>query len=188
MKLLVGLGNPGKEFENTPHNAGFLAIDVIAQTIRKRGYAVEEWKYASREGAEIAEVYSTQGERFAVLVKPQTYMNLSGSAVQKIMRKYGVKDQRNVLIIYDELDIELGKYKYSPLKNSRTHKGIASVLASVGTQVQSLRIGVDNRGPVRKIPGETYVLKKYSVKEQEVLHATIAEAIPDVLAQFAGLV
>lgn len=176
MKLIVGLGNPGKAFEKTPHNAGFMTLGLLAEKLHVQGFAVEDWHALQKEKSVISEVLSGAGTRVAVLVKPQTYMNLSGGAVQQIMSKYGIKNAAEVMIIYDELDIPLGAFKYSPIKNSRTHRGIASVIGTVGKTVQSLRIGVDNR-EVRLIPGEDYVVRAYSAAEVRSLTQAADKAI-----------
>jgi len=186
MKIVVGLGNPGKEFEKTPHNAGFMTLDLLAHQLRDRGFDVEDWHPVQKEKSVISEVFTGDGRRLAVLVKPQTYMNLSGGAVQQIMAKYGVKNAADVLIVYDELDIQLGAFKYSPIKNSRTHKGIASVISTVGKLVQSLRIGVDNR-EIRHIPGEDYVVRAYSAQELLSLTQAAERAITQHVMPFLEL-
>lgn len=185
MKLIVGLGNPGKQFENTPHNAGFMAVDGLARELVGRACSVTAWTQSRHEKSEMAEVYQNN-KKIAVLTKPQTYMNLSGGAVQQVMASYGIKDPQDVLVIYDELDIKLGEFKYSPIKNSRTHKGINSVLATVGKQVHSLRIGVDTRKN-HLIPGEDFVLQRYSTVELELLQNAIKRAIPLHVLPFLAL-
>lgn len=186
MKLIVGLGNPGKEFENTPHNAGFIVLDLFRDFLLKQGYTVEKWRHSQKEKAEIAEVYNANMTKAAVIMKPLTYMNLSGSAVQQVMQKYGIRDQKDVLVIYDDLDVPLGGFKYSPIKNSRTHKGISSIISTIGKGVQSLRIGVDSRTN-RLIPGEDFVLRKYSAEEVVKLRDTAGTAIQQHFRDFWGL-
>lgn len=187
MKLLVGLGNPGKQFERTPHNAGFDFIELVKMAFDQLGYQSTPWTLLSKEQSEISEIYEPSGKKFAVLAKPQTFMNLSGRAVQLLVNKYGIKDRADILVGYDELDIPLGKFKYSPVKNSRTHKGINSIMSTVGKEVQSLRIGVDNR-KTHRIPGEDYVLKHYSETEYSTLKQACLEAITLHLKFFLGLV
>lgn len=186
MKILVGLGNPGKEFEKTPHNAGFIALDILAKQLQNLGYVVEDWREIKKEKSVLSEVFTGDGRRIAVLVKPQTYMNLSGGAVQQVMAKYGAKNPDDVMIIYDELDIALGDFKYSPIKNSRTHKGIASVISTVGKTVHSLRLGVDNR-TIRQIPGQDYVIRAYSASELQSLSQAAERAIAQHVMEFLGL-
>lgn len=183
MKILVGLGNPGKEFEKTPHNAGFISLDILAKKLHDLGYVVENWHEIKKEKSVLAEVFTGDGRRVAVLVKPQTYMNLSGGAVQQVMSKYGVKKAEDVMILYDELDITLGEFKYSPIKNSRTHKGIASVISTVGKTVHSLRIGVDNRA-VHYIPGQDYVVRAYSASELQSLSQAAERGITQHVLPF----
>ncbi len=185
MKLIIGLGNPGKQFERTPHNAGFIAISEIASALESKGAQRTEWKSSSKEKSVVSEVF-LENKKVAVLAMPQTYMNLSGGAVQALMHAYGIKEPSDVLVIYDELDIALGGYKYSPVKNSPTHKGIASILMTVGKEVHSLRIGVEHRSN-RLIPGEDYVTRPYSDSELQTLKTAISEAIAMHVYSFLGL-
>ncbi len=187
MKLIVGLGNPGKQFDRTPHNAGFELLDRAKIALEKLGLSVSAWTLLQKEQAEISEIYTAEGQKIAVLAKPQTYMNLSGKAVQLIINKYGLKNHNDILICYDELDIPLGKFKYSPVKNSRTHKGIDSIMSTVGKDLHSLRIGVDNR-KIRQIPGEDYVLRHYTDDEMSTLKRACDEAFLQHLKEFLGLV
>ncbi len=186
MKIIVGLGNPGKAYERTPHNAGFFVIDELALQLRSKGLVVEDWHIVSKEKSMISEVYTQDGKRVVVLVKPQTFMNLSGGAVQQVMSKYGVKNPEDVLVVYDELDILLGSFKYSPIKNSKTHKGISSVMNTVGKSVQSLRIGIESRTN-RMIPGEDFVLKPYSSRELQLLSDATSSSITLHVFPFLGL-
>lgn len=187
MKIIVGLGNPGKEYERTPHNAGFIAIDLVVRELQLKGFSIEKWQDSKKEKSQLCEVYNQQGQRVVVLVKPQTYMNLSGGAVQQVMSKYGVKTAEDVMIMYDELDIPLGAFKYSPIKNSRTHKGISSVISTVGKTVHSLRIGVDNR-TIRLIPGQDYVVRPYAVAELQQLTDAALKGIQQHVFPFLGLI
>lgn len=187
MKIIVGLGNPGKEYAQTPHNAGFIAIEQLVRFLERLRYQVSTWTEVKKERSKIAEVYSENKGRVAVLVMPQTFMNLSGGAVQQIMQKYGLKDASDLLIIYDELDIDLGRFKYSPIKNSRTHKGIASVISTVGKSVHSLRIGVNNRKN-SPIPGSDYVLRQYNQEELTQLLSAISQGIEQHVLPFLDVV
>jgi PTH1 family peptidyl-tRNA hydrolase len=184
MKLLVGLGNPGKQYDNTPHNAGFLFIDTVAIFLQQQGYALSSWQELKGKSL-LCEVIKEGVGTVAVLVKPITFMNLSGGAVQQVMAKYGIKEKTDLLVIYDELDLRLGEAKYSPVKNSRTHKGINSVMTTVGGGFTSLRIGVDNREN-RSIPGEAYVLRHYSPPEQSLLKRAINDSIEQYVLEFIG--
>jgi PTH1 family peptidyl-tRNA hydrolase len=187
MKIIVGLGNPGKEYDNTPHNAGFIALELFESFFISSGYTVETWHNSQKEKAEIAEVYDSKMTRVAVMVRPMTYMNLSGGAVQQVMHKYGVREQQDILVMYDDLDLKLGAFKYSPIKNSPTHKGIGSIISTIGKGVHSLRIGVDNRVN-RQIPGEDFVLRRFATKDTEILRDSIKTAIQQHSRDFFGLV
>ncbi|MFZ6022118.1 MAG: aminoacyl-tRNA hydrolase [Patescibacteria group bacterium] len=187
MKIIVGLGNPGKEYTNTPHNAGFIAVEQLVSYLAKRDYQIYPWTELKKERSKVAEVYLPNTGRIAVLVMPQTFMNLSGGAVQQIMQKYGVKHAEDVMIIYDELDIELGGFKYSPIKNSRTHNGIASVISTVGKAVHSLRIGVNNRKG-SPISGLDYVLRPYRQNEMDTLISAVSRGIEQHVLPFLDIV
>ena len=113
IKLIIGLGNPGKEYEKTYHNVGFLAIDFLAKNLP-----------------------------IAKLVKSGSYMNQSGLFVAKASKKYGAKSDQ-IMIIHDDADIELGKYKISFGRGSAGHRGIDSIIKSLGTKnFWRLRIGI----------------------------------------------
>jgi len=187
MKVIVGLGNPGGQYNKTPHNAGFMAMDIIHSYLMNSGYICSEWNNKKKEKSEISEILTPSRKRFALLVKPMTFMNLSGSAMYQLIKSYGIKDLNELLVIYDELDIMLGKFKYSPVRNSHTHKGIASIINTIGKNFHSLRIGVDNRGD-RRISGSSLVLKRYSEDDLVTLNRAISDAIELHVKPFLGLV
>lgn len=118
MYIIVGLGNPGKKYENTRHNMGFIAIDLISE---EYGIKVDKIKFKSLVGeGRIA------GQR-VVLVKPQTYMNLSGEAVREIMNFYK-EDIANLIVIYDDLDIPTGSFRIRKKGSAGTHNGMKNIV------------------------------------------------------------
>jgi PTH1 family peptidyl-tRNA hydrolase len=132
--LVVGLGNPGLEYEWTPHNAGFMAIDRIAQ---QEGVAVQ-----NRRCRAVTATCRLAG-REVVLAKPETYMNLSGLAVSALVREFEVDPGRDLLVIYDELDLALGTFKIRERGSPAGHNGARSVTGALGTQEWlRLRVGV----------------------------------------------
>lgn len=170
MLLITGLGNPGKEYEYTPHNAGFLCLESLKRNIFEKGYDVSDWENEEKLfHSEISKV-KEGGELICILQKPLTYMNKSGSAVKSIMKKFNV-DQ--FVLLHDDLDIQLGKYKIQREKSPKGHNGVLSVEQALGsTDFWRVRIGIENRGD-RNIPGEEYVIREYSKKEyDELLFAT----------------
>jgi PTH1 family peptidyl-tRNA hydrolase len=132
--LVVGLGNPGPEYTWTPHNAGFMAIDRIAQ---QGGVVVQ-----NRRCRAVTAICRIAG-RPVVLAKPETFMNLSGAAVVALLREFGADPARDLLVIYDELDLTLGKLKIRERGSTAGHNGARSITAALGTQEWlRLRIGV----------------------------------------------
>jgi peptidyl-tRNA hydrolase, PTH1 family len=149
--LIVGLGNPGLEYVWTPHNAGFMAIDRIAQ---QEGVVVQNRR--SRATTATCRIAGRQ----VVLAKPETFMNLSGTAVAALVAEFEVDPAKDLLVIYDELDLVLGTFKIRERGTPAGHNGARSVTAALGTQEWlRLRIGVGpdlsphGQGPVRGGPG-----------------------------------
>jgi PTH1 family peptidyl-tRNA hydrolase len=137
VKIIVGLGNPGREYAATRHNLGFKVVDELA-----RRFSVVERR--SRFRAELAEIF-VEGEK-VVLVKPQTYMNLSGSSVREVAHWFKV-DPGQLLIVADDIDLPFGTIRLRAAGSSGGHNGLKSIFAELGTQdVPRLRIGV-GRGP-----------------------------------------
>lgn len=186
MKLILGLGNTGTKYSDTPHNAGFVALDMLKAELERKGFTCTAWTLKKSDESEVSEIFNEKGMRVAALAKPQTFMNLSGRAAQKLLKTYSIKDRSDIMVVYDELDIRLGEFKFSPVKNSRTHNGINSIITSIGNGFTSLRIGCDNRSS-RQISGLDYVLKRYSAKETETLKFAITESINLHVISFLGL-
>ena len=154
--LVVGLGNPGLEYERTPHNAGFMAIDRIAQ---QEGVVVQ-----NRRCRAVTATCRIAG-RDVVLAKPETFVNLSGLAVAALIREFEADPTRDLLVIYDELDLPLGTLKIKERGSPAGHNGARSVTGALGTQEWlRLRIGVGPNLPPEAIaaagrrPGRDYLL------------------------------
>lgn len=154
--LVVGLGNPGLEYLWTPHNAGFMAIDRIAD---QEGVAVQ-----NRRCRAVTATCRVAG-REMILAKPETFMNLSGLAIAALIREFEVDPARDLLVIYDELDLVLGTFKIRERGSPAGHNGARSVTSSLGSQEWlRLRIGVGPDLPPEaqeaggKRPGKDYLL------------------------------
>ncbi len=162
-KVIVGLGNPGNKFAKTRHNVGFMFLNMLADNNEL------EWNSSKRFQSEVTEYESTS------LLKPQTYMNKSGIAVQIFCKKNGIKDFDNLLVIHDELDLSLGEFKLSFAKSSPSHNGVTSIEEKLGSeQFWRLRIGTENR-KLEDIPGEKYVLQKFSKSELDKIYKVFDE-------------
>jgi peptidyl-tRNA hydrolase, PTH1 family len=165
--LVVGLGNPGLDYQWTPHNAGFMAIDRIAQ---QEGVVVQ-----NRRSRALTATCRMAG-RMVVLAKPETYMNLSGASVAALVREFEADPARDLLVIYDELDLVLGTFKIRERGSPAGHNGARSVTGALGTQEWlRLRIGVGLNLPPEAIaaggkrPGRDYLLSPMRKADLTVL-------------------
>lgn len=175
MKLIIGLGNPGKKYENTRHNAGFILLDEIQKTL-----SFPEFKLDKKFNAEISEK-NIDGEK-TILVKPQTFMNLSGQSVRALMDFYKLSPA-DITVAHDDLDIRIGEWKISEDSRAAGHNGVQSVFDHLGTQaIKRIRIGVEKAGgrTERIEPGIDFVLKDFTKEESERLEATISEIIKEL--------
>jgi PTH1 family peptidyl-tRNA hydrolase len=167
MKLVVGLGNPGERYAQTRHNIGFLVLDEI---IRKY---VASPQVNKKLGAIL---YSLDKER--LLLKPQTFMNRSGGPVVNIIRFYKIKPE-NLLVIHDDVDLKFGEIKQQFARGSAGHKGVDSIIESLGTEeFNRVRVGVGRPDPAVDGGMETdaWVLQKFSKEEETKLEEIIFKA------------
>lgn len=174
MKLIVGLGNPGDEYQFSPHNLGFLAVDRIAGDLK-----VEVRNRLCR--ALTARVV-IEGVA-ALLAKPETYMNLSGLSVRELVEKHEVIPEADLIVIQDELDFALGTLRIQTRRSSAGHNGIASIIDALGTNdFLRIRIGV---APEHKVEdGQRYLLapmRKADLKVVDEVLDTAAEAVKVIL-------
>ena len=172
MKLIVGLGNPGKQYELTRHNVGFLCIDQIE---KKHNLT---FKFESSFNAMVAT--SLVGGEKCIFVKPQTYMNLSGEAIGKILKYYKV-DIADMLVIYDDMDIPLGALRLREKGSAGGHNGIKSIIAHTGTQeFKRIRVGISGHA---NIEAKDYVLGRFS-KDEQIKLSLIKEKVCDAVEDF----
>jgi PTH1 family peptidyl-tRNA hydrolase len=164
--IVVGLGNPGRRYTGTRHNVGFVLVRRLA---RRWGVKFRKRKY----GARIGEVM--RNEERLVLAQPQTYMNLSGTAVRQIMDGYGIP-ARNLVVVYDDLDIPVGQIRIRKEGRPGSHKGMRSIVAEIGTfAFPRLRVGI---GPLA--PGDEatdFVLSPFSGEELPALEDALLKAV-----------
>ena len=165
MRLIVGLGNPGPEYQWTPHNLGFLAVDELAN---RNGIRVER-----PEGKALVGRGKIAGEE-VVLAKPQTFMNLSGISVRELLGKYELEPD-DLLVMFDERDLPSGMIRIGERGSPGTHNGAKSVTSSVGTQeFARLRLGCGPDHPVNDLA--SYVLRPMKKSELEAAAEMLAEA------------
>ena len=168
MKVVVGLGNPGAKYEQTKHNIGFMCLDYYAN---KHGLT---FKFNRKFNAEIAK----QGD--LLLVKPQTFMNLSGDSVKSVLSYFDV-ELEDMLVIYDDLDLPLARLRLREQGGPGGHNGIKSIIERLGTDsFKRLRIGID-ANPMME--AKDYVLSKFTKDElNQVVNA--ANSTKDIILQF----
>jgi PTH1 family peptidyl-tRNA hydrolase len=180
VKLIVGLGNPGPQYQFTPHNAGFLAIDRIAERLK---VAVSNRHCKALTGRAVI------GGEQVLLAKPETFMNLSGMSVRELWAKYGEAEQmdvtRDLVVVHDELDFPLGTLRVKLRGSSAGHNGIESVMGAMGTdEIIRVRIGVAPDHPIKD--GADFVLSPWKKKELTVVDEVLdraAEAVEAILTE-----
>jgi PTH1 family peptidyl-tRNA hydrolase len=151
VKLIVGLGNPGIEYQFTPHNIGFLAVDRIAEQC---GVMIDN------RHCKALTARTRIGNEEVLLAKPETYMNLSGMSVLELVRKYEAEPQRDVLVIYDELDLPLGMIRVRARGSSAGHNGMQSIINALQSEeIARVRIGVAPDDPRKG--GAKYILAPF---------------------------
>lgn len=167
MRLIVGLGNPGKKYSNSRHNVGFMVLDNLAKTARLR------FKKSFTMTAKLARMSSEQDN--VLLVKPQSYMNNSGHCLKKICRKYKLS-WKDILVVYDDVDLDLGRIKFRAEGSSAGHQGMASVISVLGTdKISRLRVGISKSlSPDGNLAD--YVLSDFINSERRILAEVIERA------------
>ncbi|MBX9955001.1 aminoacyl-tRNA hydrolase [Peribacillus simplex] len=165
MKIIVGLGNPGKQYEKTRHNVGFEVIDELS---KRWSISLDQAKHKGIYGSGMV-----KGEK-VLLLKPLTYMNLSGESISAVMHFFKV-DIADVVIIYDDLDLPPGKLRLRQKGSAGGHNGIKSSISHLGTQeFNRIRIGIGR--PIGRIPVSDYVLGRFSPEEWDHVGATIEKS------------
>lgn len=172
MKLIVGLGNPGEKYKDTPHNAGFKFLDTLA----------DSFKLQKKFEAEISEK-EINGQK-AIFAKPQIFMNNSGHAVQTLLHYYKLTEEM-LLVVHDEIDLRLGEVRLATDSTSAGHKGVQNIIELLGTKVFSrIRIGVDTREPELALSTEEFVLKPFSATQLRTLEQKAFPKANKILDEF----
>ena len=163
MYLIVGLGNPGKEYAGTRHNAGYEVVELLAERLNVK---LNKLKFNSVYGETFI-----NGEK-VLLVKPVTYMNRSGIAVSEIMNFYKIPIDK-LIVIYDDIDIPLGTLRIRPNGSAGTHNGMKSIISAIGSEFPRIRIGI---GRNQEMDLADYVLQEFSPSERDILAPIIERA------------
>ncbi len=173
--LIVGLGNPGPEYQATRHNAGFWFVDALADASGVR------FEHNRRMHGDTADIH-VGGHRVRLL-KPSTFMNLSGRAVAAVTGFYRIAPE-NVLVAYDELDLPPGRVKLKQGGGAAGHKGIASIIEHIGQDFWRLRMGIGHPGPGRRDQVVGYVLGRAPAEQQALIMDALrqtADALPTLI-------
>ena len=166
MYIIVGLGNPGKQYEDTRHNVGFNVIDILAE---EDGISVTKMKHKALIGE------GRVGSEKVVLVKPVTYMNLSGESLVELYNFYKV-DTSNIVVIYDDIDLDVGKIRIRKKGSGGTHNGMRSIVKCLGTtDFPRVRVGVSKPQPGRDLAN--FVLSKFAKEEEADLKEGLNKAV-----------
>ncbi|MBX3037934.1 MAG: aminoacyl-tRNA hydrolase [Anaerolineales bacterium] len=163
--LIIGLGNPGREYKDTRHNIGFMLMDYLAEKLDARGMKVQS------KAITISALYN---EKKIILAKPQTYMNLSGQSVQGLLNFYKIPFE-NLLVAHDDLDIPFGTIRIRPTGGPGGQRGMADTIEQLGTKdFPRLRLGISR--PPGRMQAKDYVLQNFSKDEQKLLPEILSRA------------
>lgn len=169
MNIIFGLGNPDEKYHDTRHNVGAGFLD----------YFITLYSGNFLEKRKLSSFFYQNNTDDLILVKPMTYMNNSGQAVQAVLKYYNIdlSDQKNTIFIaYDDLDIHLGHYKLQFGKGPKIHNGVNSVISYIHSdQFWHIRIGIDGRAGQRDIPGKAYVLQPFNQDEKNTIQKVFLE-------------
>ena len=175
MKLIVGLGNPGSQYAETRHNIGFMVVDRMVTTFSVR----------TLQANSLAHLYqATIQNQPVLLIKPQTYMNRSGIAVQRVLRQY-TESPENLVVIYDDLDLEVGRLRIRKRGGPGGHKGLRSIIEHLGTyEFVRIRMGIGRPVSARNSEDQSrqedvveYVLQPFQQDEHSIINETITRSI-----------
>jgi len=177
MFLVVGLGNPGEQYAATPHNLGFLVVDVLSA---RHSIRMSRLEFQAVIGQ------GSIGGKPVLLAKPQTYMNLSGVAVKPLMQKNEV-DPKDLILVYDELALPWGSLRVRPNGSAAGHNGVQDVIDKIGTvDFPRVRLGAHPGYPLVQGTGKDYLLSRFSRQQNETLEefiALAADATESIIAE-----
>jgi len=175
MKIIIGLGNSGKQYENTRHNMGFFGLDYLKVTLKDASFGA--WIEDKKFQAFISEG-NLNGQKI-ILAKPTTFMNNSGLCAQAILSYYK-ENAENLIVLHDDIDIKIGEFKLQKDKSSAGHRGVQSIIEKLKTQnFFRLRLGICPEK--KKADTSDFVLKRFGLLEKMKLNKIFAQAIPELI-------
>jgi len=178
MKLIIGLGNPGKKYEQTRHNVGFMAIDALLGN-----WKLEIGNFQNNFESEVWQ-HMLNDEKI-VLVKPQTFMNDSGRAVKEMVNFYKLDPAKDILVLHDEVDLPFGSIRTTESSRSAGQNGVQNIIDELGTQdFHRIRIGVETRGSRNQLGTRDFVLQNFTGDELRTLEKEIFPKIKTEVDRF----
>lgn len=178
MRLIVGLGNPGKNYAKTRHNAGFMVVDKLREELAKE-YAISNWELSKKFNAEVCGC-AINGSKI-VLAKPMTFMNASGQAVQLTAHFYKLTVP-DLIVVHDDKDIKLGEIKIQTDKSSAGHNGVQSIIDHIGTQnFTRVRVGIAPENPKKMSDTAKFVLNRFGLFEKKKVEEVISRTAQEIL-------
>lgn len=175
MKLVVGLGNPGKEYQKTRHNVGFMIVDEV----QKRLANFSNWETNKKFKAEISG--GLQNNEKVILLKPDTFMNLSGESVSQVGHYYKIPP-RDLIVIHDDKDLPLGDIRIQKNRGHAGHNGIRSIIEQIGTQdFTRVRVGIASESERKMKNTAKFVLGRFGIFEKKKLQETIENSVNEVI-------
>lgn len=179
MKLIIGLGNPGKKYQHTRHNVGFTAVpELIGQLFSQEAPSQAAGRPEQKFHGELFKLL--YNNEHVLFFKPLTFMNESGTAVLEVCKAYKIDVPKDLLVIHDDVDLPLGDIRVSSSSSSAGHKGIQDIINKLGTQnFKRLRIGIESRTQGRIPKTEDYVLQNFSPTEEQTLRQTVLPQVTE---------
>ncbi len=177
MKLVVGLGNPGKQYIKTRHNIGFMVLDALQKELDE--YKIGKWELSKKFNAEICGVTISHNDKI-ILAKPLTFMNDSGMAVQLIAHFYQMT-HRDIIVVHDDKDITLGEIKIQTDRSSAGHNGVESIITHIGTQdFTRVRVGIKSDNERKMKDAAKFVLSKFGIFERKKVDDIIKKSVEEI--------
>lgn len=174
--LIAGLGNPGKKYAHTRHNVGFMFLDHYFEKFRDV-FGFSDWEFKKNLNAEIS--IGKKADEKIILLKPQTFMNLSGDSIKRALRYFKV-DVADLKVIHDDIDLSLEKMRINLGSSSAGHNGVQDIIDKLGTKdFTRVRYGIDNRGEIN-IETEKYVLGKFTTDEEKKIIKIIEDTADEI--------
>lgn len=178
MKLIVGLGNPGKKYAKTRHNIGFMVVDALAEGLKKE-WSMSNWELSKKFNAEVrgGAVHNEQ----LILAKPMTFMNDSGQAVQLLAHFYKLTPS-DIVVVHDDKDLPFGTVKTHFNRGDAGHNGVRSIIEHIGTnEFTRVRIGIASENQKKMSDAAKFVLGKFGVFEKKKAEKAIVNAVKEIM-------